>query len=38
MALNPVFLSRLPISPAWPIKAATAKIAILGLEGKTGSQ
>lgn len=26
------------ISPAWPLKAATAKIAILGLEGDTGSK
>jgi alcohol dehydrogenase (cytochrome c) len=25
-------------SPAWPVKAATAKIAILGLEGDAGSQ
>jgi alcohol dehydrogenase (cytochrome c) len=25
-------------SPAWPVKAATAKIAILGLEGDTGSK
>jgi hypothetical protein len=38
MALDPVFLSRLPMSRAWPIRAATAKIAILAREGKTGSQ
>jgi alcohol dehydrogenase (cytochrome c) len=25
-------------SPAWPVRAATAKIAILGLEGDAGSK
>jgi hypothetical protein len=27
-----------PTSPAWRVKAATGKIAILGLKGKSGSQ
>jgi alcohol dehydrogenase (cytochrome c) len=25
-------------NPAWPLKIATAKIAILGLEGESGSR